>query len=88
MKKCALLVVAFIVSVSLCACACDNMTPTTNPTNNTTTNPTDTIPSETMIIPTPETNIPDPSVEPGDNNLLPDGTTGDNITRQTGTDMK
>ncbi len=88
MKKIALLVAAFILSISLCACACDNMTPATEPTTNTTTNQTNTIPSETMTIPTPETNIPDPSVDPGNNTLLPDGTTGENTSGQTGTDIK
>lgn len=85
MKRIAFLVVAFVLSLNLCACACDNTAPATNPTTNTPTSQTDNTPSGTMTIPMPETNIPDPSVDPGNNTLLPDATSGDNTTGESGT---
>lgn len=79
MKKIAIFTMLLALSLSLCACACTNnapaTTPTTNPTNNTTTNTRPSVmPTETMTIPVPETNISDPSVNttlPTD--MMPDG---------------
>ena len=67
MKKLAIFVTAFILALSLYACACDNTAPATDPSTSNTMMPT-----ETMTIPVPSTNIPDPSVD----DTMPGGITG------------
>ena len=49
-----------VLALNLCACACSNMDPATTPstTNNTM------MPTDTMTVPVPETNIPDPDIGP------------------------
>ena len=67
MKKLAIFVTALMMALSLCACACDNTAPATDPSTSNTIMPT-----ENMTIPVPSTNIPDPSVD----NTMPGGITG------------
>lgn len=85
MRKFALLIAAFILSLNLCACACNNMDTVTDPTPSAPTTQTDNTPSESMIIPTPETNIPDPSTNNGNESMLPDETPGNTTNDHTGT---
>jgi hypothetical protein len=63
-KKIAIFALGLVLALNLCACACSNMDPATTPS--TTTNPTrDTVmPTDTMTVPVPETNIPDPDIGP------------------------
>lgn len=68
MKKIAIWVMGLVLSISLCACACTNTAPATTPSSTNSTN--NAMPTETMTIPVPETNIPDPSVD----TTLPGGT--------------
>ena len=81
MKKIALFIMGAVMTLSLCACACNNTAPATTPTTTApTTRPTTvpttappTMPTETFTVPIPETNIPDPSVDTS----LPEGTMND-----------
>ena len=69
MKKVSIFIMGLVLALSLCACACSNNAPATTPS--TTNTPTTTnMPTDTLTIPVPETNIPDPSVD-----TVPDGTT-------------
>ena len=79
MKKFTFLMVAFVMSVNLCACACDNSAPATTPTTTTTIMPT-----ETITVPVPETNIPDPEIDSSGDSMLPDETPGENTTGRSG----
>ena len=60
MKKFAIFALGLVLALNLCACACSNMDPATTPstTNNTM------MPTDTMTVPVPETNIPDPDIGP------------------------
>lgn len=71
MKKLAIFVTALMMALSMCACACDNTAPATDPSTNNGTGNT-MMPTETMTIPVPSTNIPDPSVD----DTMPGGITG------------
>lgn len=73
MKRFIVLALCLTMAGSLCACGCVNETPATTPTVTTTPNQTDRIPSDTMTIPVPETNIPDTGVD----DTLPGGITDD-----------
>jgi hypothetical protein len=59
-KKIAIFALGLVLALNLCACACSNMDPATTPstTNNTM------MPTDTMTVPVPETNIPDPDIGP------------------------
>lgn len=76
MKKIAMMIFGAVLALSLCACGCSNNTPATTPsvTNSSTTN-TDKMPTDTMTIPVPETNIPDPSVDSSMPSTMPNGST-------------
>ena len=78
MKKIAIFTLGLVMALSLCACACRNMEPATTPTTNRpTTAPTTNVtmmPTETVTIPVPETNIPDPGVNGNSTNGMTDGT--------------
>lgn len=69
MKKIAILVMGLVAAISLYGCACNNEAPATTPSTRPTTAPTTapttrpTMPTETVTLPVPETNIPDPSVD-------------------------
>ncbi len=69
MKKIAILVMGLVAAISLYGCACTNEEPATTPSTRPTTAPTTapttrpTMPTETVTVPVPETNIPDPSVD-------------------------
>ena len=79
MKRFAFLLMGLVLAFGLCACACDNMDPATtptvtdNPTTQSTTQTTtesateDNMPTDTVEIPVPDTNIPDSSVNEGMN---------------------
>ena len=75
MKKIAILIMSLALALSLCACACANNAPATMPSTVTTPNTTN-MPTDTMTIPVPETNIPDPSVDTTLPGGMPDGTNG------------
>ena len=63
MKKIAIFALGLAIAISLCACGCSNMDPATTPsTTNTTRNTV--MPTDTMTVPVPETNIPDPDIGP------------------------
>lgn len=75
MKKIAIFVCGLIIALNLCACGCTDREPATAPT---TTNDT-MMPTETMTVPVPETNIPDPEVNGNStDNGLNDPSTGTN----------
>ena len=81
MKKIAMLVTGLALAFSLCACGCDNSAPATGPSGtkgNTSTTGTTQKPmaTDSMTIPVPETNIPDPSVDASMPGGVPTGTTG------------
>ena len=60
MKNIAIFALSLAIAMSLCACGCSNMEPATTPytTNNTV------MPTDTVTVPVPETNIPDPDIGP------------------------
>lgn len=76
MKKITILALCLALAASLCACGCTNETPATTPSVNTTPNQTDKMPTDTMTIPVPETNIPDASVDDSMPGGITDGTNG------------
>jgi len=75
MKKLAFLIMSLALVCALCACACTNNDPATTPSTQTTP-ATNNMPTDTMTIPVPETNIPDPSVDTSLPTDVPDGTNG------------
>ena len=84
MKKITVFVMGLILALSLCACACANNNPASEPSVTTTpTTEINRMPTDTMTIPVPETNVPDTGV---DDDTLPggipggDGATGGNGT--------
>ena len=74
MKKITIFALCLALAASLCACGCSNNMPETTPSATSGTNGNDKMPTETMTVPVPETNIPDPSV----NNYTGDMTEGTN----------
>lgn len=78
MKKIAIFVLCLALALSLCACACTNGAPATTPSTNTVPSTGNAMPTETMVVPVPETNIPDPTVDTAMPDMLPEnnGTTG------------
>ena len=60
MKQIFAFAAAALLSVSLAACGCTNSAPATMPTTRPTTTPT----APSTMLPTMETNIPDPDVDP------------------------
>ena len=86
MRKITFLVMGLVLALNLCACGCANNAPATTPTTThaPTTNNT-MMPTETMTVPVPETNIPDPDIGP----TLPGGgveggnTTGNGVNNPT-----
>ena len=82
MKRFAILILSIVTAAALCACACTNREPATTPTNDTTPGTqTDKMPTETVTIPVPETNVPDTGV---DNDTTPNNSTGSNQNDATG----
>ncbi len=82
MKKIAMMVTGLALAFSLCACACTNNAPATNPSKNTngTTGATQKpMATDSMTIPVPETNIPDPSVDGTDPSGMTNGTVGRSV---------
>ena len=85
MKKFGIFISCFVLALSLCACACSNMEPATEPSQTqTTTSPTvsTTMPTATVTIPVPETNIPDP--ETNNNSTIPEGSSAPGTNSVTG----
>ena len=76
MKKIIILAFCLALAASLCACGCTNETPATDPSVSTTPNQTDKMPTDTMTIPVPETNIPDASVDDSMPGGITDGMNG------------
>lgn len=84
MKKIIILAMCLALAAALCACGCTNETPATTPSVDTNAGTqTDRMPTDTMTIPIPETNIPDSSVDDtmpggigGNMNDATDGTNG------------
>lgn len=60
MKKIGIFILGIATAFSLCACACSNNAPTTEPTGSSTTAPTTAVTVPTVTL--PGTNIPDPTV--------------------------
>ena len=75
MKRFAIMILSVAMAASLCACGCTNKEPAgTTPSKDTApSTQTDKIPTETVTIPVPETNVPDTGV---DNNTMPEPGTG------------
>jgi len=74
MKRIAILLLVLAMTAVLCACGCTNKEPAATPTDG--INPstqTDNMPTDTMTIPVPETNVPDTGV---DNETMPDSSNG------------
>ena len=77
MKKIIILALCLALAASLCACGCTNDSPATTPSANTTpSTQNDNMPTDTMTIPVPETNIPDTSVDDTMPGGITDGTNG------------
>ena len=77
MKKIVFLALGLILALNLCACSWSNMDPT-NTTPVTTVPATDNtmMPTETVTVPVPETNIPDPEVHGNSTGTNPNGIMG------------
>ena len=59
MKRFAILILSIVAATSLCACGCTNRDPAITPSNDDATNTqTEKMPTETVTVPVPETNIP------------------------------
>ena len=82
MKRFAIFVLTIAMAAALCACGCTNREPATTPTNAATpSTQNDKMPTETMTIPVPETNVPDTGV---DNDTTPSDSTGSDRNDATG----
>lgn len=82
MKKIAMMVTGLVLALSLCACGCANNAPATTPSENTTNTTGATqkpMATDSMTIPVPETNIPDPSVDGTDPSGMESGTVGRSV---------
>lgn len=73
MKKIFIFVIGLIMAFALCACGCDNNQQAITPSVSTTpTTQTNVMPTDSITIPVPETNIPDTGVD----DTLPGGIGG------------